>query len=106
MIAVSCRFAHSFNIIYMRHPIVLVRALPDPVRVIYSGSNDTIEQVSYIVCLNGRVPKMYELCSLNFQEFVRFICMLKFDSLTILEKILSRLSSSIRGDTVFLSLVG
>ena len=51
----------------MRHPIVPVRAPPDPVRVFYSGSDDTIEQVPYIVCLNGWVPEMYKLWDLNAQ---------------------------------------
>ena len=67
MIAVSCCFTHSFNIMCMRHPIVPVHAPPDTVRVIYSGSDDTIEQVPYIVCLNGRVPAMYEFWALNAQ---------------------------------------
>ena len=51
----------------MLHPIVPVRAPTDPVRVIYSGSDGTIKQVPYMVCLNGRVPKMYELWDLNAQ---------------------------------------
>ena len=67
MIAVSCRFYHSFNIMHMRHPIVPVRAPTDPIRVIYSGSDDKIEQDTYIVCLNGWVPEMYELWALNAQ---------------------------------------
>ena len=65
MLAVTYLFAYSFNIMCMRHPIIPVRAPLDPVRVIYSGSDDTIEQVPYIVCLNGRVPEMYELWDLN-----------------------------------------
>ena len=65
MIAVSFRFAHSFDIMRIRHPIFPVRAPPDPVRVIYSGSDDTIEQVPHIFCINGRVPEMYELWALN-----------------------------------------
>ena len=67
MIAVSYLFAYSFNIICMRHPIVPVRAPPDTVIVLYYGSDDTIDQVTYIVCLNGRVPEMYELWALNAQ---------------------------------------
>ena len=67
MFAIRYLFAYSFNIIIrMRHPIIPVRALPDPVRVLYSGSYDTIEQVPYIVYLNGRVPEMYELWRLNY----------------------------------------
>ena len=58
MLAVSYLFAYSLNIMRMRHPIVPVREPPYPVRVIYSGSDDTIEQVPYIFCLNGRVPEM------------------------------------------------
>ena len=60
MIAVSRCFAHSFNIMRMRHPIVFVPAPPDPVRVLYAGINNTIDQVPYIVCLNGGVTEMYE----------------------------------------------
>ena len=68
MFAISYIFAHSFNIVMrMRHPIVPVCAPPYPVRVLYDGSDNTIYQVTYIVCLNGRVPKMYELWSLNAQ---------------------------------------
>ena len=51
----------------MRHTIVPGRAPPDTARVIYSAINDTIEQVPYIICLNGWVPEMYELWSLNAQ---------------------------------------
>ena len=67
MIAVSYIFAYSFNIMRMRHPTVPGCAPPDPVRVLYSGSNDTIDHVPYILCLNGRVTEMYYLWSLNYQ---------------------------------------
>ena len=50
-----------------RHPIVPVRGPPDPVWVFYSGSNFSINMVSYIVCLRGRLPERYELWSLNAQ---------------------------------------
>ena len=66
----------------MRHPIVPVRAPPDPARVLYSGSDDTIEQVPYILCLNGRVPEMYELWDLNpsrVREFHPFAWVQLFD---------------------------
>ena len=105
MLAVSYLFAYSFNFMRMRHPVVPVCAPPDPVRVLYSGSNDTIDQVPYIVCLNDRVPKCTSFGVSMLKEFARFIRLLEFDSLTILEKILSRISSSIRGDAVFPSLV-
>ena len=36
---------------------------------LYSVGDDTIEQVPYIVCLNGRDPKMYDLWALNAQGF-------------------------------------
>ena len=64
---VSCPFGHSFNIMHMCHPIVPVPALSDPVRVIYYGSNDTIEHVPYIVCVDGQVLEMYELWYINAQ---------------------------------------
>ena len=51
----------------MCHLIVPGRAPLDPVRVLYFGRDDTIEQVPYIICLNGQVPEMYELWSLNAQ---------------------------------------
>ena len=91
---------------HMRHLIVPVRAPPDPVRVFYSGSDDTIEQVSYIVCLQDGCPKGTSFGGSMIAEFARFIGSLEFDSSTIIEKTLSRLSSSICGDAVFLSLVG
>ena len=67
MFSVSYLFAYSFNFMCMRHPNVPLRAPPDPVRVLYSGSDNTIKQVPYILCLNGRVSEMYELWSLNAQ---------------------------------------
>ena len=50
-----------------RHPIVPVRGTTDPVQVFYSGCDDSINPVSYIVCLYGRVPKRYKVWSLNAQ---------------------------------------
>ena len=50
-----------------RHPNVPVRGPPDPVLVHYYGSNASIAPATYIVCLHGRVPEMYELWSLNDQ---------------------------------------
>ena len=70
MITVSHLFAYSFNIMRMRHPIVPVCAPPYPVRVLYSGIDNTIKQVPYIVYLNGRVPEMYKLWTLNAQVFL------------------------------------
>ena len=54
----------------------------------------------------GRCPKDTSFVVSMLAEFVRFFRSLEFDSLAILEKKISRLSSSIRGDAVFLSLVG
>ena len=59
MITVSCRFAHSFKIMRIPQPIIPVRAPPQPVTVLRSGSSDVIK-VPYICCLNGRVPKAFE----------------------------------------------
>ena len=50
----------------MRHHIAPVRALLDPVRVFYSGIDNTIEPVSYIVCFNWWVPERYELWRLKY----------------------------------------
>ena len=69
MFAISYLFAYSFMIMCMCHPIVPGLATPYPVRVLYSDSDDTVDQVTYILCLNGRVPKMHELWSLNAQGF-------------------------------------
>ena len=44
-------------------PIIPVRAPPQPVTVLWSGSADVIE-VPYIRCLNGRVPEDFELWDL------------------------------------------
>ena len=67
MLAVSYLFAYIFNIMRMCHPIVPICAPPDPVRVLYSSSDDTIKQVPYIVCLNGWVPEIYKIWALNAQ---------------------------------------
>ena len=42
---------------------------PDPVLVSYAGSNAATPSVSYIVCLNGRVPERYEVWRLNRDGF-------------------------------------
>ena len=63
MITVSCRFAHSFKIMRIPHPIIPVRAPSQPVPVLWSGSADVIE-VPYIRFLDGRVPKAFELFAL------------------------------------------
>ena len=49
------------------HLIVPLCGPPDPILFHYSGNNDYINQVTYIVFLHGRVPKGYELWSLNAQ---------------------------------------
>ena len=48
-----------------RHPNVPVRGSPYPILVHYFGSDDSIDQVTYIVCLQRRVPERYKLWSLN-----------------------------------------
>ena len=52
---------------HRRRPNVPVRGSPDPILVHYSGSDDSIDRVTYILCMNGRVPERYELWSLNAQ---------------------------------------
>ena len=69
MFAISYIFAYSFNIKRMRHPIVPVHAHSDPVRVLFSGSDNTIELVTYILSLHRQVPEMYKLWRLNAQGF-------------------------------------
>ena len=57
MFAIRYLLAYSFSIVMrMRHPIFPVRGPTDPVWVFYSGSDDTIDQVPYILYINGRVP--------------------------------------------------
>ena len=63
MITVSCGFAHSFKIMRIPQPIIPVRAPPQPVTVLWSGSADVIK-VPYIHCLNGQVPEAFELWAL------------------------------------------
>ena len=63
MITVSYRFAHSFKIMRIPQPIIPVRAPPEPVTVLRSGSADAIE-VAYIRCLHGQVPEAFELWDL------------------------------------------
>ena len=60
MITVSCRFAHELKIMCIPQPIIPVYAPPQPVTVLWSGSNDMIE-VTYIRFLNGGVPEVFEL---------------------------------------------
>ena len=38
---------------------------PDPVLVRYAGNDAATPLVSYIVCINGRVPERYEVWCLN-----------------------------------------
>ena len=63
MITVNCSFAHSFKIMHIPQPIIPFSSPLQPVTVLCSGSGDKIE-VPYIRCLNGRVPKCYELWAL------------------------------------------
>ena len=42
---------------------------PDPVLVFYAGSDAAAPSVSYIVCINGRVPERYEVWCLNGHGF-------------------------------------
>ena len=41
---------------------------PDPVLVSYAGSDAAAPSVSYIVCLDGRVPERYEVWRLNLHR--------------------------------------
>ena len=63
MLAVSCRFAHSFKIIRLPHPIIPFRVPSQPVQVLCSGRGGEID-VPYILCLDGRVPEAFELWAL------------------------------------------
>ena len=63
MITVSCRFTHGFKIMRIPKPISPVRAPPQPITVLRSGSADALE-VPYIRCLNGRVPEAFEVWAL------------------------------------------
>ena len=50
-----------------RHFNVAERGLPDPIFVRSPGSDAATSSITYIVCLNGRVPERYEVWSLNAQ---------------------------------------
>ena len=68
MIMVICRFAHRFKIMRILRPIILFRALPQPVIDICCGSGEE-SNFPYIRCLDGRVPEAYELWSLAEDGF-------------------------------------
>ena len=63
MITVSCCFTHSFKSMRIPQHIIPIRAPPQHVTVLWSGSADVIE-VQYISGLNGRLPKAFELWDL------------------------------------------
>ena len=48
-----------------RHSNVARSGSLDPILIRYSGSDAASPAVSYIVCLNGRVPERYEVWRLN-----------------------------------------
>ena len=56
-------FVHTFKIIRIPHNFIPVRAPSQPVTVLWSVSTDVIE-VPYIRCLNGWVPKAFEVWAL------------------------------------------
>ena len=62
---------------------------PDPVLVSYVGSNAAAPAVSYIVCLNGRVPERYEVWRLNWTEFAKSTRPLESNCSLFLTKTLS-----------------
>ena len=69
MITVSCIFDHSFKSVSITQKIIPVRAPPQPVTVIRSGSADALE-APYIRCLDGRVPKVFEVWDIT-EDVVR-----------------------------------
>ena len=106
MFAVSYLFAYSFNIMLcvilstlavrlhiLSEFYILVATLP--------SSRFPTFFVSMVGC-----PKCMIFGLSMLLEFARFIRLLELDYSTIFKKILSRLSSSIREDAVFPSLVG
>ena len=46
---------------------VAERGPPDPILVLYPGSDAAASLVTYIFCLHVQVPEEYELLSLNAQ---------------------------------------
>ena len=59
---------YFLNLAMSRHcSNVAERGLPDPTLVSYPGSDAVTSSITYIVCLNGRVPERYEVWSLNAQ---------------------------------------
>ena len=85
----------------MSHPIVPGRAPPDPIRVFYSGSDNT----SYIVCLRGQVPERSELWRLNDGGVREVHLFARVRLLDNFREDTFQFSSSISEDAVFPSLV-
>ena len=71
MFAINKLLTYNLNLVMRRrHPNAPVRGPPYPILVHYSGSDNSIDRVTYIVCLHGRVPERYELWSLNARIFL------------------------------------
>ena len=70
MTTVSCSFAHSFRIMRIPQPIIPVRAPPQPITVLWSGSADVIE-VPYIGCLREKVTEAFEVWALSENGFCK-----------------------------------
>ena len=85
-------------------PIIPFRAPPQLVTVLHSGIADVIE-VPYIRCLNGRVPKAFELWVLADDGVREVHPYARFKLFSESGKILFTLSSSMRDNSRFLSWV-
>ena len=59
---------------------------PDPVLVSYVGSDAAAPSVSYIVCLNGRVPERYEVWRLNRDGFCEVHPTARFKLFTLFDE--------------------
>ena len=85
-------------------PIIHVRAPPQPVTVLWSGSADALE-VPYIHCLNGWMPEAFEVWALaedgvrEVHPYARVKLQSEFREDTF------KLSSSMRDDSRLLSWV-
>ena len=95
---VSCRLAHSFKIMFIPQTVIPLRVPPQLVQALHYGLDGKI-YVPYIHCLYGQVPEAYEFLPLA-EDGVR-----DGDYLTISEKILFTLTSSMHNDSRFLSWV-
>ena len=76
---------------------------PDPVLVSYAGSNAAAPFISYIVCINGRVPERYEVLCIK-SNFLLSLMKILFGALSMIHEDAVFLLSVVKASTVVSSL--